>query len=371
MNLKQKYDLQAKRSDLTNDCAKLTALRSQTGLTTSQERELDNKQSELMFVELQLLNERDADPVTTPNYSATISTKQVNNFRNYVTDVLNGQPGNPVAPFRLEIEHRADPLLSSTNANLKTITIGSWNTLYSPYEQNLRDLGVKIMTNLNGNIVLPVVGQSKAGWISEAADGSTANLSPTNITMSPVRATITQSVTREFLASTHEENLNLIVQNLYNAIWGAVSDKFFDELHVDCAAQISTAPAVSLNLKQLTNLEASTGDYTLDRPAYVMRQEIKSYLKNVATLSNQVPIWNMDKVNEYPAQSNPSANQNQIYWGDWSKAVVGSWGSGIDVILDPFSSAASGKVAITVSGLFDTGVVNPRAFTILKDVSAA
>jgi predicted phage gp36 major capsid-like protein len=59
-----------------------------------------------------------------------------------------------------------------------------------------------------------------------------------------------------------------------------------------------------------------------------------------------------------------------LAFGDWKKAVIGSYGSGIELLYDPYTLAAEGEIKVIASGLFDTGISNYRAFSWADDVSA-
>ncbi|MCC6378673.1 MAG: phage major capsid protein, partial [Burkholderiales bacterium] len=56
-----------------------------------------------------------------------------------------------------------------------------------------------------------------------------------------------------------------------------------------------------------------------------------------------------------------------LFSSDWSSLVVGFWG-GPDVVVDPYSLAATGQVRITLNQFADCGVRQPAAFAKVDDL---
>lgn len=292
-----------------------------------------------------------------------ISDESFREFADWADDAVEGRT---TEPYKLQL--RADPILTTTDAATLNKTVASVSNLFSPAEEMLKGLGVKFYTNQTGQVILPRLVQSTAGWVNEAGDASTADLGTQSIILQANRVQAFQSVTRETLAQTNPDVLSSIVGNLYRSLWQAVATKFFDEVEVDAASQVSTATGPA-TLRTFTNMEASLGNLDLMTPSYVMNPTTKSYCKSTAGLTNQAAIWTGNTVNDLPAASTPHCNDDKVYFGDWSKAVVATWGSGVEIIVDPFTQAKQGTIVYTAMMLADVGVHDPQAFVILADAS--
>ncbi len=260
---------------------------------------------------------------------------------------------------------RVNPMLSTSNSNILNKTVEGVDILYTPGEAFLRQLGVTIWTGLNGQVILPTMGEHTASYIAEATAGGDASLNIANNSLSPRRISASQIVSRELLAQTNPGIYESILQNLVAGIWNGVVVDAFDVLDADASTQIATSTATALTYAHILQLEASLGSYTLNNPAYVTSPTNKATLKGAATVSSAAgPAWIGNEMNGYPAYAHPASNDDKVYFGDWSKFVVGQWGD-LEIIIDPYQYARSGEIQLTVLGMFDAGTANKAAFAIL------
>ena len=51
----------------------------------------------------------------------------------------------------------------------------------------------------------------------------------------------------------------------------------------------------------------------------------------------------------------------------WSELLIGYWGAGLDLVVDPYSKRTSRIIGITVSSFCDIQVRHPEAFAVLDD----
>ena len=281
-------------------------------------------------------------------------------FRDFLSGAMNNS--GPTS-FRVE------PMLSTDNTDLNNKTVATPDLLTAPGEAFLRSLGITFYTGLNGQLVLPRMSQQNAEFIAEGTCDGDASLNFGDVTLAPRRVTAYQTVSREFLAQTNPEIYNTLLQELINGLWGAVAYDVFDTLESDGATRI-TATGTTATYQDILNLEASIGDWNLSNMAYVTTPSGKAFFKGLDVGSDGIKYaWDNSEMNGYSAYGVNAANANKVYFGDWSKEVVGQWG-GIEIIVDPYSYATCGKIRLTVLGLFDTALANPPAFAIL-DASLA
>lgn len=288
-------------------------------------------------------------------------------FRDWLKEAIDG---------KAEMSFRADPVLTTTDTGIINKTVAdSVDILVSPGEAFLAELGVTFYPDLNGNFVVPNMAQDTAAFVSEDASAASANMAPSSLTLAARRVTHTQSITKETLAQTNPAIYQSILQNLINGIWNAVTNDVFDTLDTDAATQITDFGVATsgTTFDTLVQMEASIGGLNIGPAAYVTTPTVKAKLKKTIALGTTAgpAIWGLDNtVNGYRAYGVPAANANKIYFGDFSRQVVGQWG-GIEVIVDPYTAKQRGVIELTAVGLFDTGCANKRAFCILKDVSIA
>jgi HK97 family phage major capsid protein len=266
---------------------------------------------------------------------------------------------------------RADPILTSTNTAIVNKTVAnSVDIITSPGEEFLKKLGVTFYTGLNGNFVVPSMAEDLATFAGENVDASSANMAPEALTLAARRVTHTQAVSRETLAQTNPAIFSGILQNLVNGVWNAVTNDLFDQIEVDASTQEFTATVAGLTYGDIVDMEAEIGGLNIGAGAYVTTPAAKAYLKQLNASAAGIKFaWGDDNtLNSYPAYGVPAANDDTIYFGDFSKTCVGQWGN-YEIIVDPFTDAKKGLINLTIVGLFDTGVINKRALTFAPDVS--
>lgn len=334
------------------------------GKTVTETRMFNELEREIRDIDERLDDAIKQDEINKRNPGTKVSTSGTS-FRDWMNRSITG---DTKGSYKIEV--RANPFLTSTDTGIINKVIDNVDVLYSPAEELLKSLGVKFYTNVTGNLVLPNMSEDTATFANETTDASSADMQTECNTLSALRCTHTQTVTKELLAQTSGNVLETVQKALYNGIWNAVAEKFFNELDADAATQLCSNNNSVVTFSHIVNLEASTGGYDLARPAYVMKPQTKAYLKKITKLANaQNSVWEADKVNEYSAYASPFVNDERIYFGDWSKTAVASFGDGIEIIIDPFTQASKGEIVFTAVGMFDCGVINKRAFSILADAS--
>ena len=288
-------------------------------------------------------------------------------FRDWLKDAVEGRGETS---FKL----RAEPILTSTTTAVINKTVAnSVDILTSPGEAFLRTLGVTFYPGLTGNFVVPSMAEDTATFVSEDASALAADMLPEALTLAARRVSHRQSITRETLAQTNPTIYNSIVQNLVDGVWNAITNDVFDTLQTDAASQIYTQNAAdALVFGDIINMETSIGALQIGAGAYVTTPSVKGYLKQKIALgtTNGPAVWVGNELNGYPAYGVPAANANKIYFGDFSRMAVGQWG-GLEIIVDPYTTAHRGKIDLTVIALTDTGCTNKRALVFSSDVSAA
>ena len=283
-------------------------------------------------------------------------------FRDFLQNAVEGKG---------PLSFRADPIITSTDADLIQKSGLGIDVLITPGESFLRELGVTFYENLNGQLALPSMDEDLATFPGEDASAASANMLPDSVVLAARRLTHTQSITRETLAQTNPQVYQTVLQALADGFWKAVVYDLFDQVDTDAATQVSTM-ATTLTYADMVNAEASIGGLGIGSASYVTGPTGKSFLKRTIALGTTVgpAIWEGNEINGYPAYGTPGANANKVYFGDWSKAAVATFGPSLEIIVDPYTNAKQGRINLTVVGLVDTGVQNKRAFCI-KDGSFA
>jgi hypothetical protein len=75
-------------------------------------------------------------------------------------------------------------------------------------------------------------------------------------------------------------------------------------------------------------------------------------------------------VNSYRAGVTNQVLNNLVYFGNWRELVLGTFGQGVDLIVDPFTQATDATVRVTLNSFIDVAVRTAASFVISQDSGA-
>ena len=228
--------------------------------------------------------------------------------------------------------------------------------------------GAKFITNLQGNVQIPVMSATQVGWKGETAAADDGSGAFTSVTLSPKRLTGKFPVSLELLAQDTLGVENMIRQDIVNAI----NEKLEATILGAGAGDLNT-PAGLFNGYADTNVIADFGDIA-DLEAKVeeknvygnckyivspkAKAKLRSTIKGTAGVGMIMENGAIDGT-EALATSNVAAGK--MLYGDFSNLVIGQWDSVIlDVVRDT-ESLANGCVTIVVNAYFDAKVAREGA----------
>ena len=228
--------------------------------------------------------------------------------------------------------------------------------------------GAKFITNLQGNVQVPVMSATQVGWKGEIAAADDGSGAFTSVTLSPKRLTGKFPVSLELLAQDTLGVENMIRQDIVNAI----NEKLEATILGAGAGDLNT-PAGLFHGYADTNVIADFGDIA-DLEAKVeeknvygnckyivspkAKAKLRSTIKGTAGVGMILENGAIDGT-EALATSNVAAGK--MLYGDFSNLVIGQWDSVIlDVVRDT-ESLANGCVTIVVNAYFDAKVAREGA----------
>ncbi|SVD53930.1 uncharacterized protein METZ01_LOCUS406784, partial [marine metagenome] len=109
--------------------------------------------------------------------------------------------------------------------------------------------------------------------------------------------------------------------------------------------------------------------------AYVTNAKLIGKFKQSEIASNTARfVYEDGKVNGYPCfMSNQmpatyaTNTKSAIVFGNFSDLLIGNW-NGLDIVVDPFTSAANRQVRLVTSLWTDMAVRHPESFAYAKDI---
>ena len=228
--------------------------------------------------------------------------------------------------------------------------------------------GAKFITNLQGNVQVPVMSATQVGWKGEIAAADDGSGAFTSVTLSPKRLTGKFPVSLELLAQDTLGVENMIRQDIVNAI----NEKLEATILGAGAGDLNT-PAGLFNGYADTNVIADFGDIA-DLEAKVEEKNVYGNCKYIVSPKAKAKLRSTIKgtagvgmimengaIDGTEALATSNVPTGKMLYGDFSNLVIGQWDSVIlDVVRDT-DSLANGCVTIVVNAYFDAKVAREGA----------
>jgi hypothetical protein len=87
--------------------------------------------------------------------------------------------------------------------------------------------------------------------------------------------------------------------------------------------------------------------------------------------SDEIDPWhdgsNDGAVNSYRAATTNQVINNSVTFGDWKELILGMWGSGLDLLVNPYSRDTDAVVRLTANAFVDVGIRHAQSFCVSSD----
>lgn len=254
------------------------------------------------------------------------------------------------------------------------------------------DLGARLMTGLVGN--QDMVGwnaRTSAAWAAETGAASEGTPDTRKFTLTPKRLTRTSKISRR-----------LLIQSPWN-----VENEVRSQLEFEVAAAldagaingsgVSNQPTGILNFanrgavaidtnggaptrQHLIELirEIETENAPMDSLAFLSNPLVKAKLMNtlldagsgkfIKEAGEGLLGYRDEYSTQVPSNLTKAAGSNlsAIIFGNWRSLIVAQW-SGVDIIVDPYTSKGSAELEMTVHGWYDINAYHEQAFAAVVD----
>lgn len=232
----------------------------------------------------------------------------------------------------------------------------------------LVEAGAKYLTNLVGDVQVPIMSKTNVGWageIEEAADGAN---SFSHVNLSPKRLTAYIDLSKQFIAQDSLDAERLIREDLVKAINAKLEETILGSGSGDTKTpegifNVISASSVS-GFADVCDKEAELEDENVyGEKIYLMSNKAKAAFRVMpkSTKSTQLVMEN-GEIDGTKAINTSMIEGKKYIYGDFSNLAIGQW-SGLDLLIDPYTKAASGQIRIVVNSYFDAKVLRPEAFT--------
>jgi hypothetical protein len=269
------------------------------------------------------------------------------------------------------------------------------------YEGKLRGemlaarLGVNFINNLSGNLNI-VTGGADAAWVAEDAAATKAKPAYAKMTLSPKRLQVLQGVTYDLIHQNSASVDALIMADMVKAHAAALDAAIFagsgsSGQPTGVLGRAGNTVAIGTNggaitYAKLVEMEQLVGEDNglLDGSlAYVSNAKVMGKLKTIPQVQGYPwYLLNEGKVNGYPffmsnalpsnlTKGTTSGSCSAAIFGPFSQVICGTWGGGLQFIIDPYTAKASGVLEVTAIAYHDVAVRHADAFAKIVDIATA
>jgi len=291
-----------------------------------------------------------------------------------------------------------DSKTTTTGVELKFTEPGAFiDFLYNSLR--VKQLGAVTVTGLRENVAFPKqTGKATGTWVAEnpGSDVADSNLTLGQVLTSPKTYQSSSSYSRQLLAQAVIDVDMLVRQDLardmaqavdFAAIAGPTGGSSPVGIMNTTGVQSFVVAADTGNggviaypdvLKMIEALEDVNADQLGD-PGWLTTPGIKADLKNTTRLANLIalPVWSDDdEVAGYQARSTvqvpktgvrgSTVNNHALILGVFQTMVIGMWGSGFELVVDPFRLKKQGMIELTTFMLGDVALKYPPAFVVAE-----
>lgn len=276
-------------------------------------------------------------------------------------------------------------------------------TQYLPMIELLRNrmilaqAGVRMLTGLVGDIAVPKHTAAGTGyWVAESNAPTESAQTLGQVVLTPHSFGAFSDISHKLLVQSSIDVEGFVRDDLARVIAlgidyaGLHGDDSADPNQPDGVASTSGIGAVTGGTNgaaptwsHIVDLEKEVAidNAEVDNMAYVTNAAVRGKLKKTfrnATYG-ELPIWEGTQLNGHRSLVSNQVRSNltkgsangvcsAIFYGNWDDLVMGLWGDGIDILVDPFSLSTQRAVRVVAFQDVDFAVRHAQSFAAMLDV---
>ena len=259
--------------------------------------------------------------------------------------------------------------------------------------------GATILSGLTGNVAIPRVAATVASWAAETGTLSEQTPAVDQLTMTPKRLGAFSVLSRQLVAQTGGGVEDFIRRDLLTALAQALdaaaiagSGASNQPTGILAAAGIGSVAGgtngLAPTLANLLALVAAVSNANADQgtTGFLINTKTEAKLRGTARVAStdsemllsdgQTTLIGrkMHVSNNVPSnlvKGTSGAACSALIFGNFADLVIGQWGGGIDLLVDPYTLSTSGQLRLVAQGYFDILVRRPESFAAMKDALTA
>jgi HK97 family phage major capsid protein len=262
-------------------------------------------------------------------------------------------------------------------------------------------MGATEMMGLQGDVAIPALTAGGTGyWVDESTAPTESTQTLGQVPLAPKVCGTYTEISKKLLAQSSPSVDQLVENDLALAIALAVDKAVLHGggtneptgLATLCTAPTAAqggATGAATTYAKLVHLEAALAANNVDAAtvAFMTNPKVRGLLRRIFpnTTGGDIPVYTdgadgfgrvlgyrvgvTNQVKSDLEKSTSGTVLSAIFFGDWSQVIVGMWGNGIELIVDPYSLSTKGWVRVTALALADSYIRNTGAIVTILDVS--
>lgn len=239
-----------------------------------------------------------------------------------------------------------------------------------------KQMGITVMPNLKGTVKLPFKTPSVAQKVAIGTNLSNNSNNPDHVTLSPERYGDTDVWDLDLIKTQNDPLFKAIIADMLKGCDRAITADLYT-VALAAATEVTSGAITESGLNLLFAKMGNDGNWGLamDREsfwtgvgvAYTGSGSGKTLLEfakpGQGRHATGVPAWFSELFAD-------GAAKQYVLFGDWSQMVLGEW-DGVEMIIDPYTLAPAGRVAITINKIADIVCRNAAAMWRTPDLDSA
>ena len=229
--------------------------------------------------------------------------------------------------------------------------------------------GAKFITNLTGDVQIPLMTATNCGWESEMGEAKDGAGTFSSVKLSPRRLTCYIDLSKQFLVQDSVGAEELIRQDIINAINSKLEATILGEDEGDLTkpagifSVINPSAHTVSGFADLCNAESDIEDANVvGELKYVMSNKATAALRSMQNSAKTTQlVMENGQIDGTPVLNTSHVSGKKFAYGDWSNLAIGQFGA-IDLTVDSYSQATKGVVRLVINAFFDAKVLRPEAF---------
>lgn len=249
-------------------------------------------------------------------------------------------------------------------------------------QSSVMQAGARMLQGLSGNVAIPKKATSaSAGWIaSEGGNSAESEATFAQVTMTPKTVGAFTEVTRQMMMQASPDIEALIRDDLTQSIALAIdlgalagSGSSGQPTGIKNTSGINAPTAFAAanpTFAEVVAMETAVAEDNalIGNLAYILPASMYGALKTTekATNTAQFVVEPGGTINGYRAIVSNQVTAGDLYFGNFADLLVGMYG-GLDILVDPYTSSASGTVRVRALQSVDVAVRHAVSFAVNND----